>query len=316
MLSGENGILRQATEGNQKYKTAQNNEKNVLNEYEEKIEMEVTQRITNVEELREAIMYSKDGDTIFLASGHFNITGSNNDPLVIDKSIKLVGATAEEAHYDNSQVITSGNIPVSSGTLFTRAPNGDRGITNLVKITAEGVTLKNITFDGAICNDDGSKSVYSPLTVEASDFIGENLYFNNMINQGIELNNAHNAKLKNIVSKNYFNIDFSSQKIVNIIASKNVFIDGLNVTLNDGVAVRTNQQTVIATINNLEVSGTGTAVSMNISNTPSWWQPDWGSYMGNHIVTLTGATTLGENITKVVINDESPDDEYTATFID
>lgn len=274
--------------------------------------------ISTTEQLTEALEAANDGDTLYLTSGHFALPSTQATVITIDKSITIVGATEEEAVYANDVVTSSGAVPVTSGTLFTRA-EGDGGVTNLITVDAENVTFRNLTFDASVFNDDGTKTVNILLMVQQNSFVGENLYFNNVQNNGLQLNHGNNAKLTNIggsvylSGEDYAPTSGGDMVVVKVVASTGVTIDGLTVDFAGGYALMTFQQEVSVTVINLTVTNGAAAIYMEIPVQPDWWQESWGSFFGDQTVTLEGTLTLGTDVELSEISDANAGDEYTAT---
>ena len=275
--------------------------------------------ISTVEQLTEALAAANNGDTLYLTSGHFALPSTQATVITIDKSITIVGATEEEAVYANDVVTSSGAVPVTSGTLFTRA-EGDGGVTNLITVDAENVTFRNLTFDASVFNDDGTKTVNILLMVQQNGFVGENLYFNNVQNNGLQLNHGNNAKLTNIGGSVYLSDeDYAptvggDMVVVKVVASTGVTIDGLTVDFAGGYALMTFQQEVSVTVTDLTVTNGAAAIYMEIPAEPfQGWQESWGSFFGDQTVTLEGTLTLGTDVELSEISDANAGDEYTAT---
>ncbi len=270
--------------------------------------------ISTVEQLTATLAAAQDGDTLYLTSGHFALP-SNNNAIVIDKSITIVGATEEEAVYAND--VVASEISVTSGTLITRS--GGINNINLITVNAENVTFRNLTFDASVyaCGDQTDVAVL--LMVQQNGFVGENLYFNNVQNNGLQLNRGNNAKLTNIggsvylSGEDYAPTSGGDMVVVKVVASTGVTIDGLTVDFAGGYALMTFQQEVSVTVINLTVTNGAAAIYMEIPVQPDWWQESWGSFFGDQTVTLEGTLTLGTDVELSEISDANAGDEYTAT---
>ncbi len=129
-----------------------------------------TYPVATAAELEEALDTAKDGDTIVLAAGTFEL------PATIDKALNIVGAP-------------------EGTTVSTTMPSGGSldNHTAAIKVTADNVTMKNLVFDAA--NGAQGAMVYSQaenLTVEncTFDMRGTN-------NAGITLWNSDSATIRN-----------------------------------------------------------------------------------------------------------------------
>ena len=249
----------------------------------------------------------QDGITNADPSGTVNVAvGEYYGTLSVNKDVDIVGAG--QATYDGT-----GNW--TGGTLVTRDPNvGGQTTNQVVHITADGVSMTDLTVDGRYGFDVVTEQATNyGIMVEASYGVGlTNLDVLDSTNNGIELNNADGAVLTNVSTERttfapayYSDFNFG----LRIVDSENVSVDGFTAeNVNHGIVVF--QGVNSGTLKDITVDGDNEAGSYGVgfytSSTPGWWNPAWGDYEGDLTFTLEGSHDVSNVDNGVFISDQLP----------
>ncbi|MBU0742181.1 right-handed parallel beta-helix repeat-containing protein, partial [bacterium] len=257
------------------------------------------------ESIQAAIDAADPSDEINVQAGVYYGT------ITVNKSVSVTGAGT--ATYDGAGDWTG-------GTLITRDPNvGGQATNQVVHVTAADVTLSALTVDGRYGFDQGTgqTSNYGIMVEGVPGVTLTGLHVLDSTNNGIELNNADDAALTDVLCERtafapgYYT---SFQYGLRCVDSDNLDVDGFTaVNVWRGVVVFQGYNSGV--LEDMSVTGNGDAdgygVGFYTSPEPGWWQPAFGDYEGDLTFTFAGSHLFTSVDYGVYVSDELLDKDIT-----